>query len=157
MATHNSPSEISNPKSRIENPMWDIAVAFSYDDILLLPMRSSISSRRQVVTTTQLSRNVRLQVPVVSANMDTVTESTMATEMARQGGIGIIHRFISLEAQPAEVRRVKRAESFVIAQPYTIAPDQTIEQAHRLMEQRDVSGLLVVDVRDSLVGLISSR
>jgi IMP dehydrogenase len=148
-----------SPDSALRTPRsaFDIPVALSYDDILLVPQRSSIGSRRQVDASTALSRNLRLQIPVVSANMDTVTESAMATEMARQGGIGIIHRFLSVEAEAAEVRRVKRAESFVIAQPYTIAPDQTIEQAHRLMEQRDVSGLLVVDVQDRLVGLISSR
>src|SRR5439155_23388346 len=94
---------------------------------------------------------------LVSANMDTVTEAAMATEMARQGGIGVIHRFLPIEDEAAEVRRVKRAESFVISQPYTISPDQTVEQAHRLMDQRDVSGLVVVDVKDHLVGLITTR
>src|SRR5947207_14850258 len=112
MATHAAP----NPKSKIQNPKSDVPVALSYDDILLVPQRSSITSRRQVDTATQLSRNLRLQIPVVSANMDTVTESAMATEMARQGGIGIIHRFLTIEAQADEVRRVKRAESGVIAQ-----------------------------------------
>src|SRR5438874_282857 len=104
----------------------DIPVALSYDDVLLVPVRSSIRSRRQVDTSTQLTRSIRLRIPVVSANMDTVTESSMATEMARQGGIGIIHRFLPVETQADEVNKVKRAESFVIAQPYTIAPDQTV-------------------------------
>lgn len=145
-------------RGAVERPrIEEISFALSYDDVLLVPRRSSIQSRRQVDTSSQLSRNIRLPVPLVSANMDTVTESGMATEMARQGGIGIIHRFLPIETEAAEVRRVKRAESFVIAQPYTISPDQTVEQAHRFMERRDVSGLVVVDVEDNLVGLISTR
>jgi IMP dehydrogenase len=147
----------SNPSAATHARIEAIPVALSYDDILLVPTRSSIRSRRQVDTATRLSRHVQLQIPVLSANMDTVTESAMATEMARQGGIGIIHRFLTIEAEADEVRRVKRAESFVITQPYTISPEQTVEQAHRLMEKRDVSGLLVVDEEEKLVGLISSR
>src|SRR5437660_7497685 len=106
----------------------EMPVALSYDDVLLLPVRSSITSRRLIDTSAQLTRNVRLRIPIVSANMDTVTEAPMAVEMGRQGGIGIIHRFLSIEAQADEIRKVKRAESFVIAQPYTVTPDQTVEQ-----------------------------
>jgi IMP dehydrogenase len=101
---------------------WDVEIeqiptGLSYDDVLLVPQRTSVASRRLVETSTRLSRNVYLRIPIVSANMDTVTEHTMAIEMARQGGIGIIHRFLTVEDQAAEVRKVKRAESFVIAQP----------------------------------------
>src|SRR4051794_31232951 len=92
----------------------EIAIALSYDDVLLIPQRTSLASRRQAETTTLLSRNISLHIPIVSANMDTVTESAMAIEVARQGGIGIIHRFLPVEAQAAEVQKVKRAESFVI-------------------------------------------
>lgn len=135
----------------------DIPVALSYDDVLLVPARSSIKSRRTVSTDTQLSRNITLHIPVVSANMDTVTESSMATEMARQGGIGIIHRFLPIDIQADEVRRVKRAESFVISQPYTIEPGATVEEAILQMERRDVGGLLVVGPGDDLLGLITAR
>ncbi len=135
----------------------DIPLALSYDDILLVPQRTTVASRREVDTATSLSRNIRLNIPIVSANMDTVTEAAMATAMARQGGIGIIHRFLPIERQAAEVRAVKRAESFVIAQPYTIGPDATIEQARNIMERRDVSGLVVVDEQGKLVGLLSAR
>jgi IMP dehydrogenase len=135
----------------------DIPLALSYDDVLLVPVRSSVKSRRTVDTSAQLTRNVRLNIPIVSANMDTVTESAMATEIARQGGIGIIHRFLPVEVQAAEVRRVKRAESFVISQPYTISPDQTVENARSLMDQLDVSGLLVINEQEQLVGMVSAR
>ena len=135
----------------------DIPVALSYDDVLLVPVRSSIGSRRQVDTAAQLSRNVRLHIPVVAANMDTVTEAAMAIELARLGGIGIVHRFLTVDEQAAEVRKVKRAESFVITQPYTIAPEMTVEFARNVMDQRDVGGLVVLNEQDQLVGLVSAR
>ena len=99
-----------------------IPLALSYDDVLLAPRRSGIGSRSDVDVSTRLTRNLRLAIPVVSANMDTVTESEMAIAMARAGGIGIVHRFLSVEEQVAEVARVKRAEALVIADPHTIAP-----------------------------------
>src|SRR5687768_14456302 len=135
----------------------EIQVALSYDDVLLVPQRSSISSRRQVVTRTRLTRNIELNIPIVAANMDTVTEAAMATAIARQGGIGIIHRFLSIEDQVAEVRKVKRAESFVITQPYTIQPEKTVEQARLEMERLDVGGFVVVDEQGKLIGLVSAR
>lgn len=144
-------------RATAQQVIQDIPVALSYDDVLLVPQRSAITSRRQVDTRTLLTRNIELNLPVVSANMDTVTEATMATAMARQGGIGIIHRFLSVEQQAAEVRRVKRAESFVISQPYTISPDSTVDQARNDMERRDVGGFVVVDEQGKLLGLISAR
>src|SRR5687768_16961574 len=95
----------------------EIPLALSYDDVLLVPQRTTVKSRKQVNTATRLSKNISLPIPVVSANMDTVTEGTMAAEMARQGGVGIIHRFLSIEAQVNEVRNVKRGEQFVITEP----------------------------------------
>jgi IMP dehydrogenase len=141
---------------------WDVEVqqiptALSYDDVLLVPQRTSVASRKSVDTSTRLSRNVHLRIPVVSANMDTVTEHTMAIEMARQGGIGIIHRFLTVEDQAAEVQKVKRAESFVIAQPYSVSPDETVERARLLMERYDVGGLIVADDQGRLAGLLSAR
>jgi IMP dehydrogenase len=141
---------------------WDVEIeqiptGLSYDDVLLVPQRTSVASRRLVDTSTRLSRNVHLRIPIVSANMDTVTEHTMAIEMARQGGIGIVHRFLTVEDQAAEVRKVKRAESFVIAQPYTIAPDDTVERARLLMERHDVGGLIVTDAQGRLAGMLSAR
>lgn len=135
----------------------DIPLALSYDDVLLVPRRTTVTSRRTVSTATQLSRNIRINIPIVAANMDTVTEHNMAIQMARQGGIGIIHRFLTIAAQADEVRKVKRAEAFVIAQPYTISPDETVERARSAMERFDVSGLVVVDDTGRLAGLLSAR
>jgi IMP dehydrogenase len=134
-----------------------IRTGLTYDDVLLEPRCSDIRSRRDVDTSTQLSRHIRLRIPIVSANMDTVTESEMAIAMARHGGIGIIHRFNSIEEQVNEVRRVKRSESFIIENPYTIGPDETVAAARALMEQHSVTGLPVIDAEGKLVGILSRR
>ena len=85
-------------------------IGITFDDVLLVPKRSSVSSRQDIDTSTKLSRNIDLNIPIISSNMDTVTESKMAIVMAQQGGIGIIHRFLSVEDQVAEVVKVKRSE-----------------------------------------------
>ena len=160
MPTSASRTKAANSKPRLHTwqiPTHDILVALSYDDVLLTPQRTSVTSRRTVDTGTWLSRNVRLNMPIVSANMDTVTENGMAIAMARQGGIGIIHRFLTVEAEAEEVRKVKRAETFFITQPYTIGPDETVERARSAMERNDISGLVVVDDAGRLAGLLSSR
>ena len=94
----------------------------TFDDVLLVPKRSSIRSRRDVSTETWLTRGIRLHIPIISANMDTVTEARMAVAMAQQGGIGILHRFMSIEKQVESVRRVKRAENMVVEHPLDIYP-----------------------------------
>lgn len=134
-----------------------IRQGLTYDDVLLVPRYSNIRSRRDVDTGAQLSRRIRLNIPVVSANMDTVTEAEMAIALARHGGIGIIHRFNSIEQQVHQVRQVKRSESFVIENPYTIHADNTVGQARDLLEQHHITGLPVVDAEGRLVGLLSSR
>src|SRR5438270_2692224 len=96
-------------------------------------------------------------MPIVSANMDTVTEAEMAIALARRGGIGIIHRFNTIEQQVNQVRQVKRSESFVIENPYTIGPDATVAQARDLLEDCQITGLPVVDGGRRLIGLLSSR
>src|SRR5438270_1132349 len=96
-------------------------------------------------------------MPIVSANMDTVTEAEMAIAMARHGGIGIIHRFNTVEQQVNHVRQVKRSESFVIENPYTIGPSSTVGQAREMLEDRNITGLPVVGGDGELVGLLSSR
>ena len=90
-----------------------------------------------------LSRNITLNIPIISANMDTVTESGMAIALAREGGIGIIHRFMTIEDQVDEILKVKRSESVMIEQPYTIKPDLTVAEAKKVMAEFSVSGLLV--------------
>lgn len=129
----------------------------SYDDVLLVPQHSPVSSRRQVITRTKLSRSIYLNIPIVSSNMDTVTESAMAIAMAQMGGIGIIHRFLTIEAQVAEVQKVKRHRHTVISNPCTIAPTASLTKARTLMQQHGINGLLVVDENNILLGIITSR
>jgi len=134
-----------------------IPLALSYDDVLLAPRRSGIGSRSDVDVSTRLTRNLRLAIPVVSANMDTVTESEMAIAMARAGGIGIVHRFLSVEEQVAEVARVKRAEALVIADPHTIAPGATLVEAQAAMRRLRVTSLVVVNPDGRLAGILTRR
>lgn len=134
-----------------------IRQGLTYEDVLLVPRYSDIRSRRDVDTSAQLSRNITLNNPIVSANMDTVTEADMAIAMARAGGIGIIHRFNTVEQQVAQVRLVKRSESFVIEHPHSIGPDDTIGTARALLEDHAISSLPVVDPSDKLLGILSSR
>ena len=101
----------------------EIKEGLSYDDVLLVPKFSDIISRRQVDTSTQLTKTLRLNIPLISANMDSVTEANMAIAVARQGGIGIIHRFMTIEDQVKEVLKVKRAEAIIIERPYTLPPE----------------------------------
>lgn len=134
-----------------------IPLALSYDDVLLVPKRSDIRSRSDVDVSTRLTRKLRLAVPVVAANMDTVTEAETAIAIARVGGIGIIHRFLSVEDQVAEVRRVKRAEALVITDPRTAPLDATLAEARAQMEKSRISGMVVVDGEQRLAGLLTAR
>jgi IMP dehydrogenase len=123
-----------------------------------VPCRSSVSSRRDVDTGTRLTRELRLKIPVVAANMDTVTEARMARAMAREGGIGVIHRFMPIEQEAAEVQRVKRPEEAIGGrQLHTIAPTRTLAEATTLMGRHNVNSLLVVGEGDRLLGIITSR
>jgi len=135
----------------------EFPLALTYNDVLLLPRRSSVRSRAEVDTSTFLTKELRLGIPLVSANMDTVTESTMAIAMARLGGIGIIHRFMEIERQANEVKRVKRAEAYAISNPYTIKPTSSVAEAKEIMRDTGVSCLLVVDDSMKLLGVVSKR
>jgi IMP dehydrogenase len=132
-------------------------IGLTFDDVLLVPRRSAVSTRRQVSTRTQLCRGIELAIPVVSASMDTVTEGTMAIAMAREGGIGIIHRFLTIEEHVAHVRRVKRAESVVIDAPYTLPPDATVGQAAAFMDEHGSAGILVIDRERRVLGIVTAR
>ncbi|MFL6525500.1 MAG: IMP dehydrogenase [Nitrososphaera sp.] len=134
----------------------DIVQGLTFDDVLLVPKRSPIVSRSQTSLRTKLSRNITLNIPIISANMDTVTESGMAIALAREGGIGIIHRFMTIEDQVDEILKVKRSESVMIEQPYTIKPDLTVAEAKKAMAEYSVSGLLVED-EGKLLGIITRR
>ena len=141
--------------------MYDKAcppLALTYDDVLLVPCRSSVVSRRDVDTSARLTRDLRLNIPVVSANMDTVTEARMARAMAREGGIGVIHRFMPIEQEAAEVQRVKRPEQAVGGRDlHTIAPTRSLGDAITLMGRHNVNSLLVVGENDRLLGIVTSR
>ena len=129
----------------------------TFDDVLLVPKYSDITSRSQTDLSTKLSRNISLNIPLISANMDTVTESEMAVTMARKGGIGIIHRFLTIEDEVNEVLKVKRSGSVMIENPYTIRPEQTVNDAINYAKEKDVSGLLVTDSESKLVGILTDR
>jgi len=129
----------------------------TFDDVLLVPHRSSIQSRKDVSTDTWLVPGIRLSIPILSSNMDTVTETRMAIAMAQLGGIGILHRFMTIEQQTDCVLRVKRSESLIVESPLTISSEATVEQARQRMEEADVGGLVVIDDENHLLGLVTNR
>lgn len=134
----------------------EIKEGLTFDDVLLVPKYSNITTRSQTDLKTKLSKNISLNIPLISANMDTVTESAMAIAMAQEGGIGIIHRFLTVEEEVEEVLKVKRSASVMIENPYTISPDQSAKDAISYMHDKGVSGLLVV--KDSkLAGILTHR
>jgi len=134
----------------------EIKEGLTFDDVLLVPKYSDITSRSQTDLRTKLSKNISLNIPLISANMDTVTESAMAIALAQEGGIGIIHRFLTVEEEVEEVLKVKRSASVMIENPYMISPDQSAKDAMAYMREKGVSGLLVV--KDSkLAGILTHR
>ena len=132
-----------------------LAEALTFDDVLLIPSFSSVLPT-EVDTSTQLTKTVRLNIPVVSAAMDTVTESRLAIALARQGGLGFIHRNMPIARQAEEVDRVKRSESGMIVDPITIAPEDKIYQAQELMGRYRISGVPVTQ-QGRLVGILTNR
>lgn len=135
----------------------EIPLALTYDDVLLVPRRSAVGSRMDVDTASALTRTVMLPVPVVAANMDTVCEHRLARAMAREGGIGVIHRFMPIENEAAEVRKVKRPEVSTGAKLHTLAPSRTLADATTLMGRHNVQSLLVVGPDEKLLGIITNR
>lgn len=133
-----------------------IRETFTFDDVLLVPRKSAVFSRGDVSVRAEFSRHITLNTPLVSANMDTVTEGRMARFMAEVGGFGIIHRFLSIEQQADEVRKVKRAENAVIEDPYFIGPDASVVDAERLMQKHNISGLPVIEAK-KVIGIITRR
>ena len=128
----------------------------TFDDVLLLPAYSEVLPR-DVKLTTRFSRNITLNIPIVSAAMDTVTESELAIALAREGGIGVIHKNMSIEEQAMQVRKVKRAESGMIYDPVTIKPDATVADALALMRENRIGGIPVVDDEKTLIGIVTNR
>ncbi len=130
--------------------------ALTYDDVLLVPHKSNVLPNA-VSLKTQLTKNITLNIPVISAGMDTVTQSEMAVAMARNGGIGIIHKNMSLKEQATEVDRVKRSEHGVITDPFYLQPNNKVEDALKLMKKYRISGVPVVDENKKLLGIITNR
>ncbi|MCF7942468.1 MAG: IMP dehydrogenase [Spirochaetia bacterium] len=136
--------------------MKEIRKGLSFDDVLLVPAKSEIVPR-DVNTQTRISRNITVQIPLVSAAMDTVTESRLAIALAREGGIGIIHKNLSIEEQAAEVDKVKRSQSGIITSPIALKPDDTVKDAMDLMARYHISGIPVTDDEGRLAGILTNR
>ena len=129
--------------------------ALTFDDVLLVPAHSTVLPR-DVDLATKLTRGIRLNIPLVSAAMDTVTEARLAIAIAQEGGIGIIHKNMTIEQQAAEVRKVKKFESGVISDPITVHPDASIREVLELTRKHNISGVPVVKGED-LVGIVTNR
>ena len=133
-----------------------IGEGITFDDVLLVPQYSEVTPN-MINLSTQLTKNIKLNIPLMSAGMDTVTEHRMAIAMARQGGIGIIHKNMSVEQQAEEVDKVKRSENGVITDPFYLHPDNTLEDANNLMGKFRISGVPITDDDGKLVGIITNR
>ncbi|MCS4487966.1 IMP dehydrogenase [Streptococcus sciuri] len=140
---------------------WDtkfLKKGFTFDDVLLIPAESHVLPN-EVNLQTKLAKNLTLNIPIITASMDTVTESQMAIAIARAGGLGVIHKNMSIKAQSEEVRKVKRSENGVIIDPFFLTPDNTISEAEELMQRYRISGVPIVETLDNrqLVGIITNR
>lgn len=133
-----------------------VGEALTFDDVLLVPARASIHPR-DIDVSTQLTRTIRLNIPLISAPMDTVTESALAIALAQEGGLGVIHRNLSVEDQAREVRKVKRSESGVILDPVTLRPEEPLDRAEVVMRLHNVSGVPITREDGTLVGIITRR
>jgi len=135
---------------------FPVPEALTFDDVLLMPARSDVVPA-MASTQTQLTRNIQLNIPVVSAAMDTVTQSHMAIAIAQQGGIGIIHRNLTIEQQANEVDKVKRSESGMIVDPVTMSPDDKVSDALEVMRKYKISGVPITQKDGRLVGILTNR
>ena len=133
-----------------------IGEGITFDDVLLVPQYSEVTPD-MIDLSTHLTNAIQLNIPMMSAAMDTVTEHRMAIAMARQGGIGIIHKNMSIQAQAEEVDKVKRSENGVITDPFYLSPDNTLQDADDLMAKFRISGVPIVDDEKKLVGIITNR
>lgn len=141
--------------------MWEnkfVKEALTFDDVLLIPAESNVLPK-EVDLSVELSDKIKLNIPVISAGMDTVTESKMAIAMARQGGLGVIHKNMSIERQADEVQKVKRSENGVITDPFFLTPEESVYEAEALMGKYRISGVPIVDDKTSrkLVGILTNR
>lgn len=137
-------------------PQKRIRMGLTFDDVLLVPRKSKVLPREADVRT-RLTREIDINVPLLSAAMDTVTESEMAIALAREGGVGIVHKNMSIHKQAEEVDKVKRSESGMIVNPITLRPDKTVADAHELMDKYSISGIPIVDDDNMLIGILTNR
>ena len=138
------------------DPQKFVAEGLTYDDVLLIPAYSEVLPR-DVDTSTQLTRKIRLNIPLVSAAMDTVTGADLAIAIAQAGGIGMLHKNMSITEQAAEVRKVKRSESGMIQDPVTLLEGSTVGDAFKIMKDHKIGGIPVVDAEGKLVGIVTNR
>ena len=138
--------------------IMEIQEGLTYDDVLLVPSYADIlPTEEDIDLTTNLTKNISLKTPVISAAMDTVTGSAMAIAMAQEGGIGVIHKNMSIQQQADEVRKVKRAENGMILDPITVQSDSTVADALELMSEYKIGGIPVVNEAQKLVGIVTNR
>ncbi|MBC7409599.1 MAG: IMP dehydrogenase, partial [Arcicella sp.] len=130
--------------------------ALTYDDVLLLPAYSEVLPR-EVSTQTRLTKNITLNIPILSAAMDTVTEADLAIAMAQNGGIGIIHKNMTIAQQAEQVRKVKRSESGMIIDPITLTEDKSIGDAQKIMRESRIGGIPIINNTGKLVGILTNR
>src|SRR5471032_2474684 len=150
-SSRTAPATAGSGPSRIRTD-----AALTFDDVLLVP-RHSLTHPKDVSTVSRFTRGITLNVPLVAAAMDTVTESEMAIAMARAGGLAVLHKNMSIDRQAAEVDRVKRSESGMIRKPITLRPEDTLREATVLMQRFHISGVSIIDGNDRLVGIITNR
>jgi IMP dehydrogenase len=150
MATRNNSSLNKSPQSRL------FGEGLTFDDVLLMPAFSAVLPR-EVVLRSHLTKDIVLNIPMLSAAMDTVTEASLAIALASEGGLGILHKNMSIERQAEQVRKVKRSESGMIIDPITLLVDATIGDALRLMKDNKIGGIPIVDGQQKLVGILTNR
>src|SRR6476661_1148918 len=138
------------------NTIPDIPLGLTFDDVLLQPLESSVLPS-QADTSSFLTREIPLHIPILSSAMDTVTEADMAIALAQLGGIGVLHRNLTVEEQAAAVRQVKRFESGMVVNPITMMPDQTLAEALELMNANRISGIPIVEKSGKLCGILTNR
>ncbi|PYQ61788.1 MAG: IMP dehydrogenase, partial [Acidobacteria bacterium] len=149
--------EIEKPESVPSERFAEaIQIGLTFDDVLLRPAKSELHPNF-VDTATRLTRDIRLNIPIISAAMDTVTEARLAIAMAQQGGLGVIHKNMTIEQQAEEVDKVKRSEAGMIVDPVTMRPWQSIAEALQVMEKYKISGVPVTDANGKLVGILTNR
>src|SRR6201986_2217260 len=149
-------ARINPPTSKSKSPPKFFGDGLTFDDVLLLPAFSQVLPREADIST-RLTRDITLNVPMLSSAMDTVTEATLAIALAREGGIGILHKNMSIEKQAEQVRKVKRSESGLIIDPITLLANATIGDALRLMKENRIGGIPIVDKNNILVGILTNR